>query len=103
MNTYGDVTNNKNLVHYLLKYRYVDNWRREVSENYFPIALEELYRIIPDEFHVVYKEHYTLPFIHNQIKKDFGIVIKDNIHLKMILSKLDVVDFDCEEYVEEEK
>lgn len=34
---WGSIEQNKNLVHYLCKYRYVNNWDREVKENYFPL------------------------------------------------------------------
>jgi len=32
--------NYRTFVHFLLKYRYIDNWEREVNENYLPVSLE---------------------------------------------------------------
>jgi hypothetical protein len=37
---WGSITENRNLVHFLMKYRYTANWEREVRENYFPITLK---------------------------------------------------------------
>lgn len=34
--------NVKNLIHFLVKYRYVENWEREVQENYFPVSQDRL-------------------------------------------------------------
>ena len=36
-NKWGTIDNYKNLIHFLLKYRWKVNWNREVNENYFPI------------------------------------------------------------------
>ena len=59
----GGLTSNKNFLHYLLTYRYVENWDREVRENYFPHSIEEFLSKIPTKYEVVYFEHYTLPFL----------------------------------------
>lgn len=86
---WGSIEQNKNLVHYLLKYRYKDNWAREVKENYFPLTREEFISSIPDEYEIEFHEHYVLPFLKNVVKKDFGIVLKDNTHFKMVLKIID--------------
>lgn len=39
-------TNLKNLLHFMLKYRYDDNFDREVKENYMPLSNVELIRIL---------------------------------------------------------
>lgn len=85
----GDIINNKNLIHYLLKYRYKDNWEREVRENYFPLTKETLYTKIPNNFKIRYEEHFILPFIQRKIEEDFNILVKDNTHLKTIIEKKD--------------
>ena len=84
---WGNIDNYKNLVHFLLKYRYLDNWEREVRENYMPIHLEDLWSIIPNDYEVVYKEHYCLPFLQDKVKQDFSIELKEPIHLKLILKR----------------
>lgn len=82
---WGTIETNKNLVHFLLKYRYVENWKREVKENYLPLYREDLFALIPEEFDILYHEHYILPFIKNDVLSEFKIELKDNTHLKMIL------------------
>jgi hypothetical protein len=48
---------------------------------------EELLRKIPSNYDLVFHEHYTLPFLKRTVKKDYGVEIKDNTHLKIILEK----------------
>jgi hypothetical protein len=86
-NIWGSIENNKNLLHWFLKYRYKENWSREVYENYLPMFREELLRKIPSNYDLVFHEHYTLPFLKRTVKKDYGVEIKDNTHLKIILEK----------------
>ena len=86
--SWGSIENNKNLTHFLLKYRYkTPNWEREVAENYMPLFRENLMAKIPLEYSVIFHEHYVLPYIRRQIKKDIGIDLKDPTHLKLILEK----------------
>lgn len=84
-NRWGKIDNNKSLIHYLLKYRYNTNWNREVRENYLPITKEEFFNIIPSSYEIVYYHHYTLPFTKDKIQEDFGIELKDNTHIKILL------------------
>lgn len=84
---WGSVENRFNLIHYLLKYSYTENWEREVRENYLPITVEELLKLIPDEYEIVYKEHYVLPYIKQQVKKDCGIALTDPTHFKILLKR----------------
>lgn len=85
---WGSIESNRNLIHFLLKYRYIEpNWNREVRENYLPISREDLLSKIPDEYDVLYHEHYVLPFILQTVKTEVGIEIKDPTHMKLILKK----------------
>jgi len=88
-NIWGSIENNKALVHFLLKYRYTANWNREVRENYMPLYREDIMRGYPplNEYEIVYHEHYILPYLKWQVKKDFDIDIKDNTHLKLVLKR----------------
>ncbi len=86
---WGPISIRFNLIHYLLKYRYTENWDREVRENYFPITVETLLSKIPSNYEIVYQEHYTLPFIKQQIKKDSGIILEDSTHFKLLLKSID--------------
>ena len=88
---WGSVRENRNLVHYLLKYRFLENWDREVRENYFGLSLECLLSKIPmDKYEIVYFENYILPYTANKIREDFDIELHDNTHVKLLLKKRDL-------------
>lgn len=82
--------NQKEILHYLLKYRYTVNWEREVKENYLPFTLKAFLAKIPDNYEIVYLESYTLPFLKEQIKKDFDIGLKAKTHAKILLKKKNI-------------
>lgn len=85
---YGSIESNRNLVHFLLKYRYTQpNWAREVKENYFPLYREDLLAHIPVEYDITYHEHFVLPFLRRQVMHDFRIDLKDPTHLKLIVER----------------
>lgn len=86
---WGKISTQHDLVHYLLKYKYTENWDREVRENYVPITLEQLLEIIPDNYEITYLNHFTLPYIAWQIKNDFGIELTTPTHIKLILKRKD--------------
>lgn len=87
-NVWGSIEQNKNLVHFLFKYRWVENWEREVKENYFPLYAENFLIQITDEYEIDYYEEFILPFTKKQIYKDFGIMLKDTTHVKCIMRKI---------------
>ena len=86
INPYSEI-DQTDLLHYLLKYKYTDNWARENAECYIPISVEQLKALIPANYEIVYEEEYVLPFLKNQVKLDFGYEIKDNTHIKLLLKK----------------
>lgn len=86
-NTWGSIENNKSMTHFLLKYRYTENWDREVRENYIPITREDFLSTIDDSYEITFHEHFTLPFFKTIVKKDFDIDLKDNTHLKLVLKR----------------
>lgn len=90
-NVWGRIATRHDLVHFLLKYRYTENWEREVRENYVPVTIEQLLCRIPDEYEIAYVDHFTLPYIAWQIEKDFGIVLTTPTHVKLILRRKDRV------------
>lgn len=88
-NIYGDVNNKENLIHFLLKYRYVENWDREVREDYFPWTLESFLRcVIIGTYQLEHLDHYTLPYLKDIIKKDFDIDLNEKTHVKLLLKKV---------------
>ena len=81
----GSLDCNENLLQFFLTYRYNENWDREVRENYFPHTIEEFLHKIPEHYEVVHFEHYTLPFLREQVRKDFGVQLTDFTHGKILL------------------
>jgi hypothetical protein len=75
----------KFLAHFLLKYKFTDNWAREVAENYLPLSLETLYKKIPPGYEIIFKDNFVLPYLKKEVKKDFGVDIKHTTHAKMII------------------
>lgn len=74
-----------NYVHYLLKYRYIVNWDREVKENYLPMSRGALqYTAQTLGYSIIFDEHYTLPFLKEKIKEDWNIDFDIPTHIKMI-------------------
>ncbi len=87
---HGSITDNWNLIHFLLKYRYTDNWEREVRENYLPVSVEEIMGKIAEQrgaYRLIYFDHYILPYIARTVKKDFDIYLKDYTHVKFIYER----------------
>lgn len=85
---HGSIHSNKNLIHFLMKYKYKEpNWEREVKENYFPIYYESLLALLSENYEIIYNNQYKLPHIWRNVKKDFGINMRDNTHLQLILEK----------------
>lgn len=82
---HGSLLNNKNFLHYLLKYRYQINWTREVAENYFPHSFEEFLNKIPNTYKVIFASTYTLPFLKDRVYEDFGFQLEDTTHGKILL------------------
>ena len=78
-------TSYRNFIHYLLKYKYTDNWDREVNENYLPVTLETIKTKIPSEYKIVMEEDFVLPYLKQQVKKDFNVELTHSTHTKLII------------------
>lgn len=85
---WGSIEDNKNLIHFLLKYRWTANWEREVAENYFPLYAEQFLTKIPDNFIIDYYDEFILPFTKRKIESDFDISLRDTTHVKCIIRKI---------------
>ena len=86
---WGKTETQRQLVHFLLKYKYTQNWDREVHENYFPIYTEKLLGKIPDGYRIVFRDEFTLPYTSWQIRNDFGFELRDHTHIKLILERVE--------------
>lgn len=75
------------MIHYLLKYTYVDNWDLELEEDYFSFGFSSL-NLITDK--VLYQKSYALEYKVSQVKKDFDIDISnDTTHIQLIIKVKD--------------
>ena len=83
---WGTISDNyRTFMHYLLKYRYTDNWDREVNEDYLPVSLETVKSKIPNSYKIVYEQDFLLPFLKQQVKQDFNVDLTHSTHTKMII------------------
>ena len=82
---WGRIEKQRDLVHFLLKYKYTDNWEREVRENYIPLSVESFLAHVPKTYRITYMDHAPLPYIVRQIQKDFGFDLTTPTHLKIVL------------------
>lgn len=85
---WGPVTGTKNLMHFLLKYRYIENWDREVQENYFsvPSNIVTLFPNVECKYLRTKAHDYTL----HQVQKDFGAELfgeQYHTHVECIFEK----------------
>lgn len=79
-------------VHFMLKYLYDENWKREVKENYLPLTLHELIdRAWSSEYEIEFKNHYKLPYLVNRWKQDFHLNIEHEYtqNLKNLINNVD--------------
>jgi len=83
----GSINNKKSFVHFLLKYQYLDNWKREVCENYLPFGVEDILGRFKETHQLLYFEHFTLPWLKNKVKEDFGVDLTERTHYKMVLER----------------
>ena len=84
---WGSLYGNRSLVHFLLKYRFQENWRTELQENYFPFTYEQLLKDLSPDYEIVYQEHYILPYIKQSVMDAFGVDLQDRTHVKFILKR----------------
>ena len=83
---------------YLLKYKYTENWERELEEHYFfGFACAELYYrglIDNHKYRPTWNVNYCLPHFNRQIKNDFGISfdVSDyfTTHEQLLLERTDL-------------
>jgi hypothetical protein len=83
---WGKFDNMKNVVHFLLKYRWKVNWDRELNENYFSITVEEFLKIM-ESYNLGYFKRFRISFLDDCIAKDFGLTLQDHTHIKAIFEK----------------
>lgn len=91
---WGKLSLRNNAIHFLMKYRYTDNWEREVREDYFPLSfgrIEEIKFLHPKgrKYERTYSDHFQLPFLKKKVLEDFKFHLDIKTHYKYILEKND--------------
>lgn len=74
-------------VRFILTYRYKSNWDRESLENYMPLSYSTLLRKIPSAYKIIEGDNYTFEPLAANFQTEYGIQLKVNTHLNMILSR----------------
>lgn len=88
-NVWGKVKSNADFIHFLYKSKYVygGNWERELHENYIPIDYQDMIRFIPDNYEIVYQNHYIFPYLAYWVKREFDIDLHTPTHLQLLLKR----------------
>ena len=82
------ISNLRDVTHFLLKYKYVENWNREVQENYLSYEVMDVVSELRDKYKLTYHKFYCLPYLHEQFMKDFDIDFIGNTHYNFLFKKL---------------
>ena len=82
-NVYGKIDNIKKITSFLLKYKYVENWDRELIENYFDYSINLDF----SKYAVLHFKYYVLEYLKDLFKKDFDIDFSQFFtHKKMLIT-----------------
>ncbi len=83
---YGALAYPQNVLHFLMKFRYVENWRREVKEDYtlFAQSFRKIIDMLEPNYWCEVGEMYVLPHTRKVNKEDFDIDLEfiSNTHYK---------------------
>lgn len=76
-------------IEFLLKYIYIENWDKEVKEDYFPEFIPAFVDYIQSNTSLRLQklERFYIPYLRNKIKEDFDIDLNTFTHAKMIFKK----------------
>lgn len=81
---FGSIIERKNCIHFLLKYKYLENWDREVAENYFPDILLHYFE---ENYDCEFRKEYQLPYFTKLWKDELNIEMNSNTHIQLIYKK----------------
>jgi hypothetical protein len=84
---WGEIKSEADISHFLLRYKYLDNWARECKENYFPISINEILAKVPENYKVRFQYSFTLPFLKNWCFEELGVTLTCTTHIKFILER----------------
>lgn len=73
------------ITEFFLKYRYVENWDRERCERYLWPIDSFIADLAHHSNYIPWKWKFSIPFIRDCVKRDFGIDFKTATHIKMLM------------------
>jgi len=80
---FGKLNDIYTINHFLLKYRYTDNWEREGRENYVPVTFDQYEQIFDLlSMRVLYKDSLCLSYFHEIWKVDFGFTDEEMLQFR---------------------
>ncbi len=75
---FGKLNDIYTINHFLLKYKYSDNWDREGKENYVPVTFDQYEQIFSLlGMKVLYKNSQLLPYFEQTWIEDFGFTLQE--------------------------
>ena len=77
----------QDIIEFLLKYSYFENWEREKSERYLWDWANEVAEIFKSTYSLDFCEQFSILYQKKKIKKDLGIDLPYNTHMKVLLTK----------------
>lgn len=83
---WGTLDTVETLTHFLLTYRYTENWSRELDENYLPLCVEEIDAHLKG-WSPILSSHQVLPFLQTKLAQDMGISFPASTHIKRIVQR----------------
>ena len=77
------------MAEFLMKYRYVGNWQREMKETYFWPWLPMISSLSPESraYKIAFTNRFYIPFIRDRVSEDFGIDFQVETHKKVLLAR----------------
>jgi trans-aconitate methyltransferase len=87
-----DVTTPHQLIHFLLKVHYKENWERELRENYFPVFASKIIYRFSGIFQPIFWTTFTLDYLEEYAQKEFNTSIKKwHTHIKAVYKKYEKI------------
>ena len=85
---WGNISDSyRTFIRFLMVYRYKHNWDRESVENYMPLTYNTMLDRVPKNYKVIYDKSFKFKPVASSIMKDYGVSVRKNTHLKLILRK----------------
>lgn len=77
----------RDIVEFLLKYSYSENWEREKNEQYLFDWIIDVEKMLRGTYLLDFCEQFSILYQKKKIKADLGINLPYNTHMKVLLTK----------------